>query len=175
MEFDKHDLLGVAYFLLLFPGLWLIRYLETSKKWWGLIPLAISAAVYFYLKITAKTVKAGLSSQDIPSLKEWFRVSYDEIQVTMDVSPPNKKPWKNVFKWAEVIRVGFKCEDLGVSDGIYIFTNGRPESYVVPIEADGGDAFWKEILRRKLFDNELAITAMSSESGTFIWPPEEKS
>jgi hypothetical protein len=69
--------------------------------------------------------------------------------------------------------VCFKAEGLGVSDGIYVLTSARPESYAIPIEARGGAELWDEILRRKLFDAELAIETASATSGVFCWPPDD--
>ncbi len=54
---------------------------------------------------------------------------------------------------------------------LYIFTSQRPESYVIPTEADGGGALWNEIFDRGLFDPELTIQAATSDSGLFCWPP----
>jgi hypothetical protein len=64
------------------------------------------------------------------------------------------------------------AEDLFVSDGIYVLTSQRPESYVIPTEAEGGPELWSEILRRGLFDPQLAIEAMRSPGGLFLWPPD---
>ena len=60
-----------------------------------------------------------------------------------------------------------------VSDGIYVFTSERPESYVIPTEASGGQDFWFEILRRQLFDAKLAGEAAASRGGLYCWPPQE--
>jgi hypothetical protein len=60
-----------------------------------------------------------------------------------------------------------------LSDGIYVFTNQRPESYVIPTEANGGGALWSEILRRGLFDPSLAIEAARSTGGIYCWPPQD--
>lgn len=68
-------------------------------------------------------------------------------------------------------RVCFQAEGPFVSDGIYLFTNLRPESWTIPTEADGGAQLWEELLRRRLFDPELAIKAMGAASGLFCWPP----
>jgi hypothetical protein len=101
----------------------------------------------------------------------WFRVRWDEAAVRLAVAPPGRPAWKAAFDWTHVTRVCFTVEEAGVSDGIYVFTEGRAESYAVPIEADGGPAFWDEILRRGLFDAELATTAAASPAGTYCWPP----
>ncbi|MGQ0602486.1 MAG: hypothetical protein ACT4QE_12430 [Anaerolineales bacterium] len=55
------------------------------------------------------------------------------------------------------------------SDKLYVFRQQRPESYVVPLEAEGAQDLLGELIRRKLFDAEIAITAESSE-GLFCWP-----
>jgi hypothetical protein len=103
-------------------------------------------------------------------LGEWFVVSHDDAGVHMSVSPPGRQPWQDSFAWSSVQRVCFKCEGLEASDGIYVFTSQRPESYVIPTEAGGGSEIWSEILRRGLFDPELAIRATASVEGLFCWP-----
>ena len=105
-----------------------------------------------------------------PELKEWFHVRWDHLTVYVDVSPPGREAWSATFEWSSVVRVCFKAEDLRVSDGIYVFTSTRPESYLIPIEAEGGSAFWTELVRRGLFDAALSARAMSSTEGLFCWP-----
>lgn len=104
-------------------------------------------------------------------LNEWFFVTFDDNAVHMRAEPPGKAAWSQDFAWDTVIRVCFKAEETLVSDGIYVFTSVRPESYVIPAEAQGGNELWLEILRRKLFDAKLAIEAACSTGGLFCWPP----
>jgi hypothetical protein len=104
-------------------------------------------------------------------LAEWFHVRFNDDGVQVRAEPPDAEPWEIQFSWLSVIRVCFKAEDLTVSDGIYIFTSARPESYVIPTEADGGAQLWQEIIRRGMFDPELAIQAALSNDGIFVWPP----
>lgn len=59
------------------------------------------------------------------------------------------------------------------SDEIYVFTTQRPESYLIPTEAKGGGELWSEIMRRKLFDPELAIKAVTSIDTLYCWPADE--
>ena len=106
------------------------------------------------------------------SISQWFTVEFDAEVVRLNAAPPGRDPWAQEFCWSDVERVCFKAEDLGVSDGIYVFTRQRAESFAIPTEATGGSEFWGEILARGLFDAELAITAASSPGGTFVWPPE---
>ncbi len=107
----------------------------------------------------------------LPSLDKWFAVEFDEEAVRIDASPPGRKAWHQEFRWNDIERVCFKAEDLGMSDGIYVFTKTRPESYVIPTEANGGAQFWGEILAKGLFDAELAVEAASATEGLFCWPP----
>ena len=107
-------------------------------------------------------------------LDQWFFASFDEQAVRLRAEPPGEQPWSQEFAWNTIIRICFKAEDMCVSDGIYVFTSQRPESYVIPTEASGGDELWKEILRRGLFDSQLAIDAVLSMGGIFCWPPEER-
>ena len=111
--------------------------------------------------------------EPIPPVSEWFSVSWTDDEVALDVRPPGQKPWTAKFRWKDIIRICFKAEDLGVSDGIYVFTSTRPESFVIPTEAKGGSEFWGQIIDRRLFDAELAIKAASAAEGLFFWPPIE--
>jgi hypothetical protein len=102
-------------------------------------------------------------------LSEWFFVTFDEQTVHIRAEPPGGEPWSQEFAWDSVIRICLQTEAL-VSDGIYVFTTQRPESFVIPTEATGGDDFWAEILRRTLFDAQLAIQAMQSNGQFLCWP-----
>jgi len=104
-------------------------------------------------------------------LHEWFFVTFDDRVVRMRVEPPDREPWDAEFTWASVVRVCFVAEDLYASDEIYVFTTQRPESYSIPTEAHGGADLWSEILRRKLFDAELAIEAAPTEGRLLTIPP----
>jgi hypothetical protein len=116
-------------------------------------------------------VRAFLARGRPKPIGGWFTVTFDDQIVRMNVRPPGKQPWTQEFRWDSVIKVCFKAEDLYLSDGIYIFTNQRAESYVVPTEAKGGNEFWFEILRRKLFSAKLAFEAAASLDGLYCWPP----
>ena len=104
-------------------------------------------------------------------ISKWFSVRFDEQAITLQVGPPGSASRREVIPWQRILRVCFKAEDIGVSDGIYIFTDERPQSYAIPIEADGGQALWNEILRRNLFAAELAIQAAMAIDRLFCWPP----
>ena len=104
---------------------------------------------------------------------EWYFVTFDGERVSVRAEPPGKEAWAAELTWDSIERVCFKAEGLGVSDGIYVFTSARPESYAIPVEANGGGELWGEILRRKLFDAELAIEAATATTGLFCWPPDD--
>jgi hypothetical protein len=108
--------------------------------------------------------------EHVRPLDEWFRVSWDAERVALDVAPPGREAWVSEFRWDTISRVCFKAEGLEASDGVYVFTTLRPESYIIPIEAAGGHEFWNELIRRGLFDAELAIEAASAPEGLFCWP-----
>jgi hypothetical protein len=107
----------------------------------------------------------------MPQLSEWFSVRFDADGITLQVNPPDADVWQAAIAWERIIRVCFEAGDWFESDSVYIFTDERPESYVVPVEADGGQALWFEILDRKLFDAEMAIEAASATNELFCWPP----
>jgi hypothetical protein len=103
----------------------------------------------------------------------WYQVRFDESGITRDVRPPQKAAWQDEIAWQEIIRVCFKTQEFYESDEIYIFTRARPESYLIPTEAQGGQALLQELIRRGLFDAELAIQAMSTTNELFCWPESE--
>ena len=107
----------------------------------------------------------------MPPLDEYFAVEFDDEVVRIDVSPPEGQARHQEFRWADIERVCFKAEGPILSDGIYVFTGTRPESYVIPVDARGGNAFWAEVIERRLFDANLAIEAASALEGLFCWPP----
>jgi hypothetical protein len=66
-----------------------------------------------------------------------------------------KKSWTDQIGWNHIKCVCFKANDLYESDEILIFTDIRPESYVIPTEADDGETVLPELIHRKLYDAEL--------------------
>jgi len=103
-------------------------------------------------------------------LREWFSVRFDDAGIDLRVDPPGAAGWEAIIAWKRIIRVCFEAGDLYESDAVYIFTDERPESYAIPIEADGGQALWFEILNRKLFDAKMAISAATATNKLFCCP-----
>lgn len=102
---------------------------------------------------------------------DWFVVMTDDSSVSLSVSPPGRAPWQAVIPWDSVTRVCFEAADFLVSDDLYIFTSLRPESWLIPAEADGGQELLGELIRRGLFDASLAVTAAQALERIFCWPP----
>lgn len=107
-------------------------------------------------------------------LREWYSVCFDDSAIALQVNPPNGIAWKETIQWERIIRVCFQTGDWSESDVIYLFTDERPESYVIPTEAEGGQALWYKILEQELFDAELAIAAATTTNELFCFPPEDK-
>jgi len=106
---------------------------------------------------------------------KWFEVSYDTDTIT--ISRRKLLILKSVTKisWSRIIRICFLAGDHSKFDEVYIFTDERPNSYVIPMDALGGLQLWNEIIQRGLFGAELAIKAASSVSDElFCWPPEKE-
>lgn len=103
---------------------------------------------------------------------EWYRVSFDERGVKRAASPPGRPAWEDQVAWAELVRVCLEMEGLFGSDSLYLFTRQRPESYTIPLEAVGAPELLGELVRRGLFDGELALRAASAE-GLFCWEPQD--
>lgn len=109
-------------------------------------------------------------------LKNWYHVTFDEKGITRNVDPPEKESWTDFVPWDRIIRICFKSAEYFLyTDEIYIFTKDRPESYLIPMDADGGGELWDEFINRGLFDAKLAIeTASAGEDELFCWPPENR-
>lgn len=110
------------------------------------------------------------------AVSDWWYVRFDEQTVTHGVNPPkksNRTGWEQQFLWKDIIRVCYLTEESPVSDGIYVFTSTRKESYVIPIEAKGGTEFWRAIVGRKLSSSDIAQIARSLPVGTLKCTPPE--
>ena len=103
-------------------------------------------------------------------VRDWYRVRVTDAGIALDVAPPRREAWHADILWGDIIRVCFRAEPL-LSDGLYLFTKHRPESYAVPVEAEGGSDLVEQLLKRKLFDAELLIRAAAETEGVFCWPP----
>jgi hypothetical protein len=119
----------------------------------------------------AAKLRALLSGRTNISTIEWFKVWFDDEKVYMTAQPPNQEPWAQDFRWIDIKQICYQAEGLWFSDGIYVFTKSRPESYVIPTEAIGGLRLWNEIIDRGIFDAKLAISAATATEGQFWWPP----
>lgn len=103
---------------------------------------------------------------------EWFKVTFDDTAIYLNVTPPGRDGWQARIEWSGIVRICFKSGDFPESDEVYIFTDERPESRLIPTDASGGYELWQEILRRKLFDAELAIRAATSPGGELFCDPD---
>lgn len=76
------------------------------------------------------------------------------------------------FAWASVTRVCFKDNGPLASDHLYVFTREHGSALVVPLEADGGGDFWRQLPARGLFPAWLHERATLSMDGRlYCWPP----
>lgn len=103
-------------------------------------------------------------------IRDWYRVRCTADGIALEVAPPGRHPWNAKLAWLDVIRVCYKPETL-VSDGWYIFTTQRPESYVIPVDADGAEELLEQLLERGLFSSNLLIDACQAGEGLLCWPP----
>ena len=101
---------------------------------------------------------------------DWYRVSFDETHVYRNVAPPGREAWADASEWARIIRVCFKAGDFLDPDELYLFTDERPDSYLIPTTADGGRELFDEIIRRQLLPGDLALPAMTTPEKLVCWP-----
>jgi hypothetical protein len=107
------------------------------------------------------------------SLDTWYHVSFNHEYIYRKVYPPGRQEWNDKLRWDNIIRVCYKLGDYLIPDELYLFTNKREESYLIPFEADGAQKLWGEILEKKLFDAKLAIEILSKTEGVYCWPEED--
>ncbi len=103
-------------------------------------------------------------------VRSWYAVEFDGGEIRRKVAPPGRDPWEDSLRWTDIIRVCLKMEAPGISDGMYLFTCQRSESYAIPMEASGGEALWNEIMRRGLYPPDQAREAFSHAEGFFEGP-----
>ncbi len=101
---------------------------------------------------------------------DWYRVSFDEQRLYRNVAPPGRAAWGDALEWARIIRVCYQVGDFIDPDEIYLFSDERPESYLIPLSADGGKELFDEILRRQLLPGDLALQAMLTPETLVCWP-----
>ena len=111
--------------------------------------------------------------QPVGPLAEWYFVRFDEEGIHVRVEPPWREAWSDTRRWDEIVRIGFEATDVLESDAMHLVSRGEERVRSIPTEASGGEELWTEILRRELFDAELAIQAAGADQGLYFWPPLE--
>ena len=109
------------------------------------------------------------------AIDTWFHVKFDEEFIDIHLHPPGGEEQRGRIGWDSIVRVCFRPADFLGSDEILIFVEGKEESYLIPVEADGGFELWDQIIDREIFDAELAIKlATSSDEEFHCWPSSEE-
>ena len=106
---------------------------------------------------------------------KWLEVDYDADTITISRRKFFLLRSVTTISWSRIIRICFLAGDHIKFDEVYIFTDERPESYVVPLDSSGGLQLWGEIIEKGLFDAELAVKAASAFSDELLcWPTENE-
>ena len=71
-------------------------------------------------------------------VETWYQVRFDEQGVHRAAQPPGAEPWSDSLAWADIVRVCLEVEDFVETEALYLFSRHRPESYAIPLQADGG-------------------------------------
>lgn len=104
------------------------------------------------------------------AISEWYRVRFDDRGLYRSVEPPEGEGWSDSVAWDDIRRICLEVEDFVGTGALYVFTQQRPESYAIPMEAEGAVELLAELVRRGHFDGDLALEAASAELGLFCWP-----
>ncbi len=102
---------------------------------------------------------------------DWYLISFNEQVISLDVSPPGHNAWDATIGWDDIVRVCYKTGEFPEPDDIYIFVKGREQSYRIPSTASNAEGLWAEILRRGLFDAEVAVQLMATSGEIHCFPP----
>jgi hypothetical protein len=101
---------------------------------------------------------------------DWYIVNFDEMAVHRQVTPEGSHPWSDSFYWHDIIRVCFVAGSFLDQDEVFIFTNQKPESYQIPMEAIGASELMGELSQRGLFSTTLLLEAMQHEGVLYCHP-----
>ena len=99
----------------------------------------------------------------------WINVLFDKDEFVVKYENPDQDNWIKTFYWKDIIKICFKSYDYGAPNFLHIFFENN-NSCIIPIHENGGEDFWKEVKRRKLFDPRYAITADTSVSQYHCYP-----
>jgi hypothetical protein len=103
---------------------------------------------------------------------DWFHVSYDADVIHLSVRPPRQDSWSVDLPWPSIVKVCWRAGDATSSAGLYVFTDLGPDSVAIPTDAIGGPELVDELIRRELYDADLARVAAAATIGLFCWPPD---
>ncbi len=101
----------------------------------------------------------------------WIEVLFDENEFIVQYEKPEEDNWTKTFSWKNIIKICYKSYDYGAPDFLYIFFEKNNNKCTIPIHENGGEDFWEEVKRRKLFNPQYAITADTSAYSEYnCWP-----
>jgi hypothetical protein len=92
----------------------------------------------------------------------WFKSWFDDKTIYLEAKSDNVTIKKEQLLFENINRVCFSW-DPKATDGIYVFTNDRENSHVVPLMSPGSDELVEELIKRGLFSKELIIEADRSK------------
>jgi hypothetical protein len=100
-------------------------------------------------------------------------VRFDERSVRLwRRVPGGGRVLRAAFAWGDVSRVCFKDNGPLASDLLFVSTRRSRGAVIVPLEADGGGALWRQLPARGLFPAWLHERAtLSMDGGFHCWPP----
>jgi hypothetical protein len=101
---------------------------------------------------------------------DWYVVTFDQMAVYRRVAPDGVEAWSDHFYWHDIIRVCFCAGGFLEQDEVFIFTNQKPESYQIPMEATGASVLMGELARRGLFSSTLLLEAMQNSGELYCHP-----
>jgi hypothetical protein len=119
------------------------------------------------LKIITNWIRTGNNKRQF---RNCFSVTWDDNCVCIESNLPNRIKAIEKFKWADIEKICLEAKSKKLSDEIYFFTTDRLEAYIVPVEATGGHRLLEMLIVKKLYDANLAKSAIASVEGLYWWP-----
>lgn len=109
---------------------------------------------------------SGENHYPFAPVPSWYEIEFDDEKIYLVVD--SDTPWRAEIPWETIHRICLEmAADPSDSDSIYLWVDGRENSFPIPFEARNGEDLLQEFLERELFPKEPMIEAMGGLGEVF--------
>lgn len=144
------SIIGTIILIWIVYNLLIERHPQFTDNGFIVVPIMFILFGWFWLK--------GIFFKPLPKCFEWLSIKFDDKTIFVQTNPPKQDSWSYQFAWADINRVYFEQDEYNETNWLYIWTTAQDKPYVLPIEADGGLEFFKELNQRKLITDNILYT-----------------